>query len=84
MNRRNAIIVSMLFQVAASILMIFTLEIYHGYDRGDPSLIAIQQALANKNVAIGLFYTSRCLSGWSAGRYFTFFEEFPASKENIK
>jgi hypothetical protein len=74
----------MLFQVAASILMIFTLQMYHGYDRGDPSLIAIQQALANKNLAIGLFYTSRCLSGWSAGRYFASFEEFPASKENTK
>jgi len=74
----------MLFQVAASILMIFTLEIYHGYDRGDPSLTTIQQALVNKNLAIGLFYTSRCLSGWSAGKYFTSFEEFPASKENTK
>ncbi|CAF1101965.1 unnamed protein product [Adineta steineri] len=66
-TRRNAIIICMLFQVVASILMIFTLEIYHGYDLGDPSLLAIKKALENKNFAISLFYISRFLSGWSAG-----------------
>ena len=61
--------ICMLFQVVASILMIFTLEIYHGYDQGDPSLSAIKIALQYKDFGIGLFYISRCLSGWSAGMY---------------
>ena len=65
--RRAAIFASMLFQLVASILMIITLEIYHGYTRGDPDLQTISRTLQNKDTAITLLYISRFLSGWSAG-----------------
>ncbi|CAF3400833.1 unnamed protein product [Rotaria socialis] len=67
LTRRNAIFVSMIFQVVASILMIITLEIYYGYTDGDPDLLTIVRTLRNKNVAVALLYISRLLSGWSAG-----------------
>ena len=60
--------ICMLFQVVASILMVCTLEIYHGYDLGDPSLDTIKKALQNMNLAISVFYLSRFLSGWCAGK----------------
>jgi len=58
----------MIFQVLASILMIIPLEIYNGFTKGDPSLPVIMKALQNKDIAIALLYTSRFLSGWSAGK----------------
>ena len=67
--RRNTIFVNMLIEVVASVLMIIPLEIYHGYDRGDPLPIAIVNALENQDLAITLFYLSRFLSGWGAGKY---------------
>lgn len=59
----------MIFQLLASVLMIITLEIYYGYDTGDPHRAAIIQALEFKDVAITLLYISRFLSGCSAGEY---------------
>ncbi|CAF1454243.1 unnamed protein product [Adineta ricciae] len=44
-TRRNAICVSMVFQVVASILMIIPLEIYNGYTKGDPDRREINNAL---------------------------------------
>ncbi|CAF1017079.1 unnamed protein product [Rotaria sp. Silwood1] len=67
LTRRNTIFVNMLFQVIASVLMIIPLEIYHGYDQGEPSPTSIRNALQMKDVAITLFYISRFLSGWAAG-----------------
>ena len=58
----------MIFQLVASVLMIITLEIYHGYTKGEPDQLAISQALENKNTAVILLYVSRFLSGWSAGK----------------
>ncbi|UJR29332.1 hypothetical protein I4U23_010544 [Adineta vaga] len=67
LTRRNALIMAMLFQIVASILMICTLQMYHAYDLDDPTLLQIRNALENKDLAIGLFYVSRFLSGCSAG-----------------
>lgn len=58
----------MIFQVAASILMIMTLKIYYGGANGDPDQLTIIRTLENKNIAIALLYISRLLSGWSAGK----------------
>lgn len=65
--RRAAIFVSMIFQLVASILMIITLEIYHGYTKGDPNLSIIRETIKNRDIAMTLLYISRFLSGWSAG-----------------
>ncbi|CAF1564393.1 unnamed protein product [Rotaria sp. Silwood1] len=67
LTRRNAIFVSMIFQVVASILMMITLEIYHGYTEGDPDQSMIRHTLEHKDIAICFLYISRLLSGWSAG-----------------
>ncbi|CAF1206134.1 unnamed protein product [Adineta steineri] len=67
LTRRNAIFVSMIFQLLGSILMIIPLLIYHGYTRGDPDQNTINRVLENKDIAIALLYISRFLSGWSAG-----------------
>lgn len=67
--RRNAIFASMPFQIVASILMIITLYIYHGYETNDPDESTISRAIKNKGAAIALFYISRFLSGFSAGIY---------------
>ena len=66
--RRNAIVANLPFQLIASILMIITLYIYHGYEKEDPDNDAINEAKKNKNVAITLFFISRFLSGFSAGQ----------------
>ena len=73
--RRNAIFASPAFQVAASILMILALKIYHGYTNCNLDQSVINNVLKNKNLAIGLLYLSRFLSGWSAGNY-----EYPLFK----
>jgi hypothetical protein len=57
------------FQILASIFMIITLYIYHGYDKGDPSQDTIEKALKNKNIAISFLYISRFLSGFAAGMF---------------
>lgn len=59
----------MIFQLVASLLMIITLVIYHGYTIGDPDLETIANVLKNKDIAVILLYISRFLSGWSAGKY---------------
>jgi len=66
--RRSAIFASMIFQLIASVLMIITLEIYHGYTKGDPDQLTIIETLKNKDTAVVLLYISRFLSGWSAGK----------------
>ncbi|CAF1395690.1 unnamed protein product [Adineta ricciae] len=66
-TRRNAICVSMVFQVVASILMVIPLEIYNGYKKGDPDRNEINYALENKDIAVAILYISRFLSGWSSG-----------------
>ncbi len=48
--------------------MIITLEIYHGYTKGDPDQLTIIETLKNKDTAVVLLYISRFLSGWSAGK----------------
>jgi hypothetical protein len=58
----------MIFQLIASVLMIITLEIYHGYTKGDPDQLTIIETLKNKDTAVVLLYISRFLSGWSAGK----------------
>ncbi|CAM2723560.1 unnamed protein product [Rotaria socialis] len=67
LSRRNAIFASMPFQIVASIFMIITLYIYHGYEINDPDQESIDKAIKNKDVAIAFFYISRFLSGFSAG-----------------
>ncbi len=57
----------MIFQLMASFLMIIALEIYHSYDKGDPSRETIAQVLQFKDVAVISLYLSRFLSGCSAG-----------------
>lgn len=55
------------FQIVASILMIITLYIYHGYETNvDKS--KMDEASKNKTIAVILLYISRFLSGFSAGR----------------
>ena len=66
--RRSAIFASMIFQLIASVLMIITLAIYHGYTTDDPDPLTIYETLKNKDVAVVLLYISRFLSGWSAGK----------------
>ena len=56
------------FQIIASIFMIITLYIYHGYEKGDPNPKTIDKARKHKDVAIALFYISRFLSGFAAGK----------------
>lgn len=66
--RRNAIFANMPFQILASILMIITLYIYHGYDKDEPSQQeVVDEALKHKNAAIALLFISRFLSGFAAG-----------------
>lgn len=67
LDRRNAIFASMIFQLLASILMIIPLYIYHGYSAGEPTPAMIKKTMEYKEIAIGLLYISRFLSGWSAG-----------------
>ena len=56
------------FQIIASILMIVTLYIYHGYDKVEPNdQSVISEALKHKNAAIALLFISRFLSGFAAG-----------------
>jgi hypothetical protein len=55
------------FQIVASIFMIITLYIYHGYETGDPNQATIDKARKHKDVAITFFYISRFLSGFAAG-----------------
>lgn len=55
------------FQILASIFMIITLYIYHGYETEDPEKETIQTAIKNRDAAITLFYISRVLSGFAAG-----------------
>ncbi len=69
----------MIFQLMASFLMIIALEIYHGYDKGDPSLATISQVLQFKNVAIVSLYLSRFLSGCSAGKSTTYIQRLVIS-----
>jgi hypothetical protein len=71
-DSRNAIVVSMILQLMASALMIVTLEIYYGYDKGDPSRAEIIQVLQMKDVAVTFLYISRFLSGCSAGESSTY------------
>jgi hypothetical protein len=47
--------------------MIVTLEIYHGYTKGDPNRLTIKNAIENKDIAVAFLYISRFFSGWSAG-----------------
>jgi hypothetical protein len=54
------------FQILASILMIITLYIYHGYENS-PDQAAFDEATKHKNIAISLLYISRFLSGFAAG-----------------
>ncbi len=56
--------------------MIIPLEIYNGFTKGDPSQTVIMKALQNKDIAIALLYTSRFLSGWSAGKSDRYFQKF--------
>jgi MFS family permease len=58
----------MIFQLIASMLMIITLEVYHGYTKDDPDQLTIFETLKNKDIAVVLLYISRFLSGWSAGK----------------
>lgn len=69
------------FQIIASILMIITLYIYHGYETNvDQS--KMDEALTTKTIAIILLYFSRFLSGFAAGRiiviecFWTMFQDF--------
>jgi hypothetical protein len=55
------------FQILASIFMIITLYIYHGYEKDELSQDAIDKATKNMNVAITFLYVSRFLSGFAAG-----------------
>jgi hypothetical protein len=55
------------FQILASIFMIITLYIYHGYEKDDPDQAAIDKATKHKELAISFFYISRFLSGFAAG-----------------
>lgn len=66
--RRNAIFANLPFQILASVFMIITLYIYHGYEKDVPDQAAFDQATKNKNAAISLLYISRFLSGFSAGK----------------
>ncbi|UJR33853.1 hypothetical protein I4U23_021275 [Adineta vaga] len=67
LSRRNAILANMPFQIIASILMIITLYIYHGYETNDPDLETLEKARKHKGLAITFLYISRFLSGFSAG-----------------
>lgn len=58
------------FQLIASILMIITLYIYHGYEKEDPTQETIDKSLKHKGVAIAMFFISRFLSGFAAGNLF--------------
>ncbi len=80
LDRRNAIFVSMIFQLMASILMIITLEIYHGYTKGDPDRVTIINVLENKGIAVALLYISRFLSGCSAGKHDNYYQKKKKSK----
>jgi hypothetical protein len=55
------------FQILASIFMIITLYIYHGYDKDPPDQATFDQATKHKNLAISFLYISRFLSGFAAG-----------------
>ncbi|CAF1201470.1 unnamed protein product [Adineta ricciae] len=67
LSRRNAIFANMPFQIIASVFMIITLYIYHGYEKADPNQETIDKARKHKDVAIAFFYISRFLSGFAAG-----------------
>jgi hypothetical protein len=71
LDRRNAIFVSMIFQLMASILMIITLEIYR---------VTIINVLENKGIAVALLYISRFLSGCSAGKHDNYYQKKKKSK----
>jgi len=58
----------------ASILMIVTLVIYHGYTKGDPDRLTIMNVLENKDIAVIFLYISRFLSGWSAGKHDNYYQ----------
>jgi hypothetical protein len=57
------------FQILASVFMIITLYIYHGYETDDPDQATFDKATKNKNLAITFFYISRFLSGFAAGMF---------------
>ncbi len=73
----------MIYQLMASFLMIITLEMYHGYDKGDPSRERIFQVLQFKDIAVICLYISRFLSGCSAGKSVTYFLSFSCSIEKM-
>ncbi|CAF1094260.1 unnamed protein product, partial [Didymodactylos carnosus] len=68
LSRRNAIFINYPFQFVASVLMILTLYIYHGYEPLDPDNDEANKGKKNMHAAIALFFISRFLSGFSAGQ----------------